>query len=83
MNFCADLRSLLSGDNISEYSSILAARISAVGTILLDEVSPYAHVQHSVSNAKLQDFQKAALRCRRKFSCGEFGIIVPHSQKLT
>lgn len=38
-NFCADLRNLLSGDNISEYSSILAARISSVGTILLDEVS--------------------------------------------
>jgi len=43
MNLCTDLRGLFGHDNPSEYSSILAIRMSPVGTILLNEMSRKLH----------------------------------------
>jgi len=58
MNLCADLRCLFSGDSPSEYSSILAIRISPIGTILLNEMSRKLHSDaEGASSVKVPSFE--------------------------
>lgn len=63
MNLCTALQDLFKGDSPSEYSSILAARLESVGTILLNEVSLFTtHWENFIHSLGFLDGPKNTTR---------------------